>query len=105
MKKRTLGICISLAMCLSSCSSLDLGWRAQKKGDYATAQTQSILALSQDPKNPDVYRLIAETALSKGETDRAAKAAEFARTLDGGSDKTERLLRKIYRQNAGFSLP
>lgn len=103
MKKRTLGICISLAMCLSSCSSLDLGWRAQKKGDYATAQTQSILALSQDPKNPDVYRLIAETALSKGETDRAAKAAEFARTLDGGSDKTERLLRKIYRQKGSHA--
>ncbi len=103
MKKKTLGICISLAMCLASCSSLDLGWRAQKKGDYATAQTQSIRALSQDPKNPDVYRLIAATALSKGETDRAAKAAEFARTLDGGSAKTEQLLRQIYRQKGSHA--
>lgn len=96
-----LGICICL--CMASCSSLELGWRAQKKGDFAEAQNQSIIALSREPKNPDVYRLIASTALSKGEFDRAAKAAEFARSLDGGSAKTERLLRRIYRQKSSHA--
>lgn len=96
-----LGICICL--CMASCSSLELGWRAQNKGDYAEAQNQAILALSQEPKNPDVYRLIASTALSKGEFDRAKKAAEFARSLDGGSAKTERLLRKIYRKKSSYA--
>ena len=85
-----LGACL-----LMSCSSLDAGWRAQKAGDYDEAQKQAMIALSREPRNPEVYQLVATTALSRGQYDSALKAAQFARRLDGGTPKTERLIRQI----------
>ncbi len=85
-----LGACL-----LMSCSSLDAGWRAQKAGNYDEAQKQAMIALSREPRNPEVYQLVATTAMSRGQYDTALKAAQFARKLDGGTPKTERLIRQI----------
>ncbi len=85
-----LGACL-----LMSCSSLDAGWRAQKAGDYDEAQKQAMIALAREPRNPEVYQLVATTALSRGQYDSALKAAQFARKLDGGTPKTEKLIRQI----------
>ena len=82
------------AFLLTSCSSLDAGWRAQKAGDYDEAQKQAMIALSREPRNPEVYQLVAATALARGQYDTALKSAEFARKLDGGSKKSERLVRE-----------
>lgn len=91
-------IFLALSACIlfSGCSSLEMGWRAQAKGNYNEAQTQAAVALSQDPMNPEVYRLIATTALAKGDWVRAQRSAEFALSLDKENSKTEKLLRKIY---------
>lgn len=91
--KSLLLLCV---LTLSACSSLDAGWRAQRKGDYAEAQKQAILALSQEPRNPDVYRLIATTALGRGDYNAAIKASEFASALDGGMASSETLIRQSY---------
>ena len=85
---------ILTALLLTSCTGLDAGWRAQRSGDYEEAQKQAILALSKDPKNPEVYHLVATTALSQGQYERALKAAQFASSLDGGSAKSEALVRE-----------
>lgn len=91
--KSLLLLCV---LTLTSCSSLDAGWRAQRKGDYAEAQKQAVLALSQDPRNPDVYHLIATTALARGDYHAAIKASEFASALDGGKSRSETLIRQSY---------
>ncbi len=88
-------LAILSALLLTSCTGLDAGWKAQRAGDYDEAQRQAIIALSKEPRNPSVYQLIATTALSKGQYDSALKAAEFASSLDGGSEKSETLIRDI----------
>ena len=88
-------LAIVMAMAATSCSGLDAGWRAQKSGDYDEAQRQAIIALSKEPKNPEVYRLIATTAYLRGDYDAALKSAKFASSLDGGTEASERLVRDV----------
>ena len=93
MQWKNLIILSSLLM--TSCTGLVAGWEAQKSGNYDEAMKQAAIALAKDPKNPDVYRLVATTHLARGNYDSAANAADFARTLDGGTEKTESLIRNI----------
>ncbi|MBO5753015.1 MAG: hypothetical protein J6S69_04875 [Proteobacteria bacterium] len=83
------------AFCLAGCTGLDAGWKALRSGDYDEAQRHAIVALSKEPRNPEVYHLVANTALMRGQYDSALKSAEFARTLDGGSEDSEKLIREI----------
>ena len=91
------------ALILSSCSSMDAGWKAQRSGDYDTAMRYAIEALARNPKDPEVYRLIAATSLSREQYDSAVKAAEFASSLDGGSEASERLLRESYAARGAWA--
>ncbi len=88
-------LAIFSALVMTSCSGLDAGWKAQRAGDYDEAQRQAIIALMKEPRNPDVYRLVATTAMSRGQYDNALKSAQFASSLDGGSDASEQLIREI----------
>lgn len=84
------------ALILTSCSGMDAGWKAQRSGDYDAALRYATEELVKNPQNPEVYRLISATSLSRGQYDSAVKSAEFASSLDGGSESSESLLREAY---------
>ena len=97
MQTKQIHIFWAICACLlTACSSLDAGWRAQKSGDYEEARRHAAAALAKEPKNPEVYQLIATTAMSEGKYDMAVRSAEFASSLDGGTMRSQRLLRRAY---------
>ena len=83
------------AFCVSGCTGLEAGWKAFRSGDYDAAQRHAIAALAEEPRNPEVYHLVANTALKRGQYDSALKSAEFAHALDGGTLESERLIREV----------
>lgn len=96
---------ILAAFALLSCSGLDAGWRAQKSGNYSSAQEIAALALAKDPKNPEVYQLIATNYLGQGKFDEAIKAAQFAASLGYNDAKSLAILAQAYEAKkdwAGF---
>ncbi|MBQ9242198.1 MAG: hypothetical protein IJ165_03065 [Proteobacteria bacterium] len=89
-------VAVLSALILSSCTGMDAGWKAQRSGDYETALKYAVAELAKNPQDPEVYRLIAATSISRGQYESAVKSAEFASALDGGSERSERLLREAY---------
>ena len=102
MKKR---ICIYIiTLLLTGCStSLDAGWRALKHGDYSKAQQIAAFNLTQEPMDPEVYNLTAETYRAQGKLEESVKSARFAVSLDERNSKASSALQSAYADKASWS--